>query len=77
MMEMMIGQWYQWMTSMYQAMHWDAPAASLILQQYVADLNYPCTHKLWEAILIGFGCQVHLQESQDMKLFYLTSICCI
>jgi hypothetical protein len=47
--------------------HRDALAASLVLQQYVADLNDPCTRKL-EAILAGFGRQVHLQELRDMKL---------
>ena len=52
--------------------HQDALAASLILQQYVADLNDPCACKL-EAILVGFGCQVHLQELQDMKPTLITS----
>jgi hypothetical protein len=36
----------------------------------------PCAHE-HEAILVGFGCQVHLQELQDMKPIYFTSICCI
>jgi len=58
--------------------HWDALAASLILQWYVADLNDPCACKLKD-ILAGFGHQVHLQESQDMKptliTFYFASNC--
>ncbi|KAF8218625.1 DDE-domain-containing protein, partial [Tricholoma matsutake] len=52
--------------------HRDALAASLILQWYVADLNDPCSCEL-EAILAGFGRQVHLQESQDMKPTLITS----
>ena len=42
--------------------HRDALAASLTLKWYVADLDNPCATKL-EAILVGFGCQVCLQES--------------
>ncbi|KAF8227820.1 hypothetical protein L208DRAFT_1404861 [Tricholoma matsutake] len=52
--------------------HRDALAASLILQQYVADLNDPCAREL-EAILAGFGRQVRLQESRDMKPTLITS----
>lgn len=52
--------------------HRDALAASLILQRYVADLNDPCAREL-EAILAGFGRQVRLQESRDMKPTLITS----
>ena len=58
---------------------WDALAASLILQQYVADLNDPCTWKL-EAILAGFGCQVHaagivrLEANFNNILFHLVIV---
>ncbi|KAF8232761.1 hypothetical protein L208DRAFT_1270481, partial [Tricholoma matsutake] len=50
----------------------DALAVSLTLRYYVADLNDPHAQKL-EAILAGFGHQVHLQESQDMKPTLITS----
>ena len=52
--------------------HQDTLAASLILQQYVADLNDPCAHKL-EDILVGFGHQVRLQKSRDIKPTLITS----
>ena len=52
--------------------HRDALAASLTLQRYVADLDDPCARKL-EAILAGFGRQVRLQESRDMKPTLITS----
>ena len=52
--------------------HRDALAASLTLKRYVADLDDPCARKL-KAILAGFGRQVRLQESRDMKLTLITS----
>ena len=52
--------------------HQDALAASLTLLQYVANLDDPCAQKL-KAILVGFGCQVCLQEVRDMKPTLRTS----